>query len=170
MTVKDSRLSNETTIMSIASKWLADDWKTAIKVWNDMPHDAVKLSNEQLDEFNKNLQEKLELELWKMNKKIKGGAKSQEMTIVFLDPSVSNALLADTTRKSGFSQTKIPPESFALIYMNENHLLVRSHFSEFDVDNQYVFQGYSTSDTNVSVKNGWEEAHKTNFDIPTPRR
>ena len=91
------------------------------------------------------------------------------LNLIFVDSTVSNHYLSESCRAGKFSQTKIPPRSFGMIYMNDKHMLVKSDFTEFDINNIYIFHN-NGNNFDVLQKSGWEAPEDVAHTLSIPSR
>lgn len=165
----------KTKMLQTAADLLSNDYAIAIKKWNTMDHDAVVVSDEQIEKFKQNMASMLLIKLQTMDKElareIKKGIERPEkiLNLIFVDSTVSNHFISESCRASKFSQTKIPPRSFGMVYMNNKHMLVKSDFNEFDVSNTYIFHNDGKS-CNVLPKIGWKDDKDLVSTLPIPTK
>ena len=175
MQKQNSNESIKTKMLQTAVDLLANDYGIAIKRWNTMDHDGMLVKDEQIDRFKEVLNTMLTVKVQTMYKELaKAIAKGTErperiLNLVFVDSTVSNNYISESCRAAKFSQTKIPPRSFGMIYMNDKHMLVKTDFEELGVSNTYIFHNDSNK-YSVLPKIGWKEPEDLASTLPIPTR
>lgn len=165
----------KTKMLQTAVDLLSNDYAIAIKKWNSMEHDGVVLTDEQIEKFRETLDHMLMVKVQSMDKEVtkalkRGEAKPERiLNLLFLDNTVSNHYISESCKAGRFSQTKVPPCSYGMIYMNEKHMLVKTDFEEFGVSNTYIFHK-SGSAYDLLSKTGWKSYEDASQTLAVPTR
>ena len=165
----------KTKMLQTAVDLFSNDYAIAIKRWNTMDHDGVMVKDEQIEKFKKMLSSMLMVRVQTMDKElakeIAKGVERPERTLnlIFVDSTVSNNYISESCKASKFSQTKIPPRTFGMIYMNDKHMLVKTDFEELGVNNSYIFHNEENK-YSVLPKIGWKEPEDLASTLPIPTR